>query len=1198
MENEHELSYETLKRVYLGSYEHYKSVGAGVELLEPGVELDDQEWVEMGSFLFIRLEMRVYGGDMEVYDSRIGEVFKMVKEVVVLVIKVRWVCVLDMQVTLHDKRIVLQVMLHYEAIVMQVTLHDKIVVMQVMLHYKAIVMQVTLHDKRVVMQVTLHYEAIVEDINLNILRSLPSEWKTHTLIWRNKADLEEQSLNDLFNILKIYEAEVKGSSPTSHNTQNIAFVSLNNTDSTNESVSVVPSVSAASSKALVSTLPNVDNLSDVVIYFFLQEMDLKWQMAMLTKRARRFLQRTGKNLGANGTTAIGFDMFKVECYNCHRRGHFARECRSPRDNGNKDTPRRTIPVEASTFNALVSQCSSSSLGFDNETSSKNLSKLLESQITNKTGLGYNNQVFNNQVFDCDELTSFESDDSVPTTLVHDRYKSCEGYRVVPPPYTGTFMPPKPDLVFNDAPPTSKTVPNMVHVESSTNKTSKEMSKILRPDAPNIKDWTSDSIDESELEFVSNQKEPSFVQTFTHVKPLRGSVKTVEHPKQAENLKIDNQKSRGHQYSWNKKACFVCKSLNQFIKDCDFYETQMVQQPVWNHAVMQALKDKGVIDSSFSRHVTGNISYLSDFEEFNRGYVAFGGNPKGGKITDNGKIKTGDLTCLFEKATLDESNLWHRRLGHINFKTMNKLVKGNLVRGLPSKVFENNHTCVACKKGKQHRASCKSKPVSSISHPLQRAEAVNTSCYVQNKVLVTKPHNKIPYGLLLGRTPSIGFMRPFRCPVTILNTLDPLGKFDGKADEGFLVGYSVNSKAFRVFNSRTRIIQETLHINFLENQPNVAGSGPIWLFYIDTLTQSMNYQPVVAGNQPNHSAYADAAFDVKDNENEVHVSLSSSEKLKKHDDKAKREAKGKSFVDLSTGVRYLRDEFEEFSINSTNRANAASTPITAVGSNPTNRTNSFNAASPFDNAEEDIDYEEVFAPVARIEAIRLFLAYALFMGFMVYQMDVKSSFLYGTIKEEVYVCQPLGFEDPDYPDKVYVDDIIFGSTKKEVCKAFEKLMKDKFQMSSMKELTFFLRLQVKQKNDGIFISQDKYVAEILRNFSITDGKSASTPIDTEKPLLKDLDSEDVDVHICRYLKGKLHWGMWYPKDSPFNLVAYFDSDYVGASLDRKSTTGGCQFPSCRLISWQCKKQTVVATSLTKVEYIAAASCCAQVLWIQN
>ncbi|GKB33237.1 putative ribonuclease H-like domain-containing protein [Tanacetum coccineum] len=134
-----------------------------------------------------------------------------------------------------------------------------------------------------------------------------------------------------------------------------------------------------------------------------------------------------------------------------------------------------------------------------------------------------------------------------------------------------------------------------------------------------------------------------------------------------------------------------------------------------------------------------------------------------------------------------------------------------------------------------------------------AEAVSTACYVQNRVLVTKPHNKTPYELLHGRPPSISFMRPFGCLVTILNTLDPLGKFDEKADEGFFVGYSINSKAFRVFNTRTRKVEENLHINFLENKPNVAGSGPDWLFDIDLLTNSMNYEPVTAGNQTNKNA---------------------------------------------------------------------------------------------------------------------------------------------------------------------------------------------------------------------------------------------------------------------------------------------------------------------------------------------------------
>ncbi|GJU03716.1 putative ribonuclease H-like domain-containing protein [Tanacetum coccineum] len=218
-----------------------------------------------------------------------------------------------------------------------------------------------------------------------------------------------------------------------------------------------------------------------------------------------------------------------------------------------------------------------------------------------------------------------------------------------------------------------------------------------------------------------------------------------------------------------------------------------------------------------------------------------------------------------------------------------------------------------------------------------------------------------------------------------------------------------------------------------------------------------------------------------------------------------------------------------------------------------------------NQEEGTDYDEVFAPVARIESIRLFLAYASFMNFVVYQMVVKSAFLYGKIEEEVYVCQPLGFEDPEFPDRVYkvekalyglhqapkawyetlstyllengfqrgtidktlfikkvkgdillvqiyVDDIIFGSTKKELCTEFEKLMHKKFQMSSMGELTFFLGLQVMQKEDGIFISQDKYVNEILKKFSFSTVRIASTPMETSKPLLKDAEAEDVDVGL--------------------------------------------------------------------------------------
>nr|GEV04952.1 putative ribonuclease H-like domain-containing protein [Tanacetum cinerariifolium] len=306
----------------------------------------------------------------------------------------------------------------------------------------------------------------------------------------------------------------------------------------------------------------------------------------------------------------------------------------------------------------------------------------------------------------------------------------------------------------------------------------------------------------------------------------------------------------------------------------------------------------------------------------------------------------------------------------------------------------------------------------------------------------------------------------------------------------------------------------------------------------------------------------------------------------------------------------KDQENEDNVNSTNNVNV-------VG---TNGVNVVDVDEEADMNNMDTTIQVSPAPTIRIhkdhplikmKAIRLFLAYASFKEFVVYQMDVKSAFLYRKIEEEVYVCQPPGFKDPNFPDKVYkvkkalyglhqaprawhkddilldqvyVDDIIFGFTKKELCNAFEKIMHEKFQTSSMGELTFFLGLQVKQNQDGIFISQDKYVAEILKKYSFSEVKNASTPIETQKPMLKGKDGEEVDVHIYRsmigslmyltssrpdimfavcacatylvnlkvlylhavkmifrYLKGKPKFGLWYPKDSPFDLVAYIDSD---------------------------------------------------------
>ncbi|GJS44718.1 retrovirus-related pol polyprotein from transposon TNT 1-94 [Tanacetum coccineum] len=601
-----------------------------------------------------------------------------------------------------------------------------------------------------------------------------------------------------------------------------------------------------------------------------------------------------------------------------------------------------------------------------------------------------------------------------------------------------------------------------------------------------------------------------------------------------------------------------------------------------------------------------------------------------------------------------------------------------------------------------------------------AETVNTACYVQNRVLIVKPHNKTPYEFFHGKTPTLSFMRPFGYPVTILNIIDHLGKFDGKANKGFFVGYSLNTKAFRVFNSSTSIVEENLHIKFSESTPNVVGSRPNWLFDIDALTRIMNYEPIVAGTQSNGFVGTKASDNADLNSSHDDGSKPSSDDGKKVDEDSRKDSE-------------CEDQGKEDNVNRTNNVNTAgnvnivSSTVNTAGINKVivvggkisielpfdlnmsaledysifnfsrddeddgaaanmnnldttiqvspNSTTRIHNDHPLDQEEPKVDLPNGKKEFVGsnglfrikkdekgnlIEAIRLFLAYASFKDFMVYQMDVKSAFLYGKIEEEVYVCQPPGFEDPDFLNRVYkVEKALYGlhqalrawyetlSTymldngfqRRKIDKTIfikRKLMHDKFLDEVYRRTFSLLRFTMKQKKDGIFISQDKYVEEILKKFGFTKVKTASTPMETQKPLLKDEDGEEVDVHmyrsmigslmyltssrpdimfavcacaryqvnpkvshlhavkrIFRYLKGQPKLGLWYPKDSPFDLVAYTDSDYARASLDRKSTTGGCQFLGCRLISWQCKKQTVVANSTTEAEYVAASSCCGQV-----
>ncbi|GJU30368.1 putative ribonuclease H-like domain-containing protein [Tanacetum coccineum] len=1152
-----------------------------------------------------------------------------------------------------------------------------------------------------------------EDANKKFLRSLPSAWSQVSLIMRTKPGVDTLSFDDLYNNLRVFESDIKGSTASSSSSpQNVAFVS-ENTNSTNElsTAYCIPNLSGQNTKyeqtssysllANQSSCPQLDHEDlEQIDEYDLEEMDLKWQVAMISMRMKKFYKKTGRKLQFDAKEAVGFDKTKVECYNCHKTGHFARECRikGSQDNkrreawnsGNKDGNRTgqkedskalvTIDGEgvdwtthsededyalmacnSSDSDTEVISCSTKckesyanlkklydaqreqlndasieikaysqglkkveaqlvahqqgqlwyeqkikfmKIDLDDKTdvltyhrkllaeaqkekddlkakvekwhnSSKNLGKLLNSQMSayDKFGLGYGDHRYNGILsYENEVLQSvFKSKESdFENQPMNDRF--AEGMHAVPPPMTGNYMPTGPEIEIDYSQFTygpKQTQPSESESQSSECDTcesniSTEPSELVSEpvviesnvesqpkvwsNAPIIEEYESDSEDECVDIPTKQQETPSFANQ--QVKTPRENVKSQN--THSQKPKVD-KKVLGHGFAV--RACFVCGSLNHLIRDCDFHEKRMARkadlnngwnnvhrvnkqhqfvpsavltrtgiipvstartsgtksfstarqsvnrQTVLTNAAMKvntvkpivnrvrpanvfhkthsptrpfkkttvlrpkfsnqkfntakdyphrALKNKGIVDSGCSRHMTGNKAYLDEFQDFNGGPVAFGGSR--GYITGKGKIKTGKLdfedvcfvkelqhfnlfsvsqmcdkknkvlftdseclvlssefklpdenqvllkiprqnnmysfnlenivptgglACLIAKATTDESNKWHRRLGHVNFKNLNKLVKGNLVRGLPSKIFQNDHTCVACQKGKQHKASCKAKAVSSISQTLQLlhmdlfgptsvrslnhktyclvitddfsrfswvfflrtkdetsailkdfirqienqlnqkvktirsdngtefknkeviefcgikgikreysnartpqqngvaerknrtlieaartmladsflpntfwAEAVSTACYVLNRVLVTKPHNKTPYELLTGKIPIISYIRPFGCHVTILNTIDHLGKFAGKSDEGFLVGYSLQSKAFRVYNLETKRVEENLHITFLENKPNVAGKGPNWLFDLDYLTDSMNYHPVSSENQAN------------------------------------------------------------------------------------------------------------------------------------------------------------------------------------------------------------------------------------------------------------------------------------------------------------------------------------------------------------
>nr|GEZ35906.1 hypothetical protein [Tanacetum cinerariifolium] len=420
---------------------------------------------------------------------------------------------------------------------------------------------------------------------------------------------------------------------------------------------------------------------------------------------------------------------------------------------------------------------------------------------------------------------------------------------------------------------------------------------------------------------------------------------------------------------------------------------------------------------------------------------------------------------------------YRRLGHVNFRSMNKLVKGNLVRGLPSK-------------GTGDQASYKT-----------------------------------PYELLTGDKPSISYLKPFSYHVTILNTSDPLGKFDKKSDEGYIVGYSISSKAYRVYNLVSRKIEETMNLKFLENKPFVTGTGQAWMFDIDYLTDSLNYSRVsstnlTAGSQGATPSNAEEPTTV-----------------------------AQALADLDL-VEAMQAEMQQF----------RNQKVWVLVTLPDGK-RAIGTKWILKNKKDAKGI--VYRNKARIEVIRLFLAFASFIRFMVYQMDVKSAFLYGKIAEEKYVADIL--------KKFDLDNSKLASTPFEPEKIRQKNVPDEpISVHLYRSMIGCLMYLTATKPDIMFA-----VCAVVRH--------QVTPKTSNLLSVK---------RIFKYLTAYPKLGLWYPRDSPFDLEAFSDGDYAGANGDKKSTIGGCQFLGRRLISWQCKKQTIVSTSSCEAEYVAAASCCGQ------
>ncbi|GJZ81204.1 putative ribonuclease H-like domain-containing protein [Tanacetum coccineum] len=712
-----------------------------------------------------------------------------------------------------------------------------------------------------------------EDLNSKFLSSLPPEWNTHVVVWMNKAEIETMSIDDLYNNFKIVKQKVKKSVGASSGAQNLAFMTAPSTISTNDVNTASPQVSTASPN-VNTTSPQVStaSLSDNVVYAFmvenpngynllhqdldqirkddLESMDLKWQLSLLSMRAKRYYQRTGKNIFINANDTAGYDKSKVECFNCHKMGHFAKECRAARSKEgqfrNQDNTRKQGNNEDTSSKAMLA------IDGTLRTSIKDTSSFVKSSLN------------------VDKETIFPVDKKVESVKPKNHEKPV--------------------------------------------KNSVRYAKMYRLQTPrgNQRNWNGQKSNQLGSDFVMYNKACFICGSFNHVR-----AQCKYH--QREGMVYGNTYKRVN-YNYTTNRTYLNAQRNMVpravlmktgLKTFNTARTVNTAHPKFIDKPQQY--DTGFVDSGCSRHMTGNIAYLSDFKEFDGGYVAFGGGAHGGRITRTGILKTDSLdfkdvyfvnelkfnlfsvlqmcdkknyvlftnteclvlspnfklpdenqillkiprkdnifTWVFFLTTKDETSEILKNF----IKEIENLVdkKVKIIRCDNGTEFKNKVMDDFCReKGiKREYSIVRTSQQNGVAERRNRtlieaartmladyklpstfwAEAVSTACYVQNRVLVVKPQNKTPY-------------EHFK------------GKFDGKSDEGFFVGYSLSSKACRVYNTRTKKVEENLHIRFLENKPMIEGNGPKWLFDIDSLTQSMNYVPVAAGTIINE--FADASY---------------------------------------------------------------------------------------------------------------------------------------------------------------------------------------------------------------------------------------------------------------------------------------------------------------------------------------------------